>query len=96
MKEIDRRHRRGSRKLKKKQKASSRSSDSGNDAVISAAIGKWQAQWHRNNPLFSQQEIPEIEALAKEESREARLLRQGFNSDSKKGSGNENDVSGRF
>jgi len=70
--------------------------DSGNDAVISAAIGKWQAQWHRNNPLFSQQEIPEIEALAKEESREARLLRQGFNSDSKKGSGNENDVSGRF
>lgn len=70
--------------------------DSGNDAMISAAIGKWQAQWHKDNPLFSQQELPEFEALAKEESREARLLRQNFNSGSGKESGNENDVSGRF
>jgi hypothetical protein len=56
--------------------------ESGNDEKIASSIGQWQAQWHKENPLFSDQELPEIQGLAEEESREARLLRQGYNSGS--------------
>jgi hypothetical protein len=70
--------------------------ESGNDEKIASSISRWQARWHRENPLFSDQEKPEFQALAKEESREARLLREGFNSGSTSKSAKSNDVSGRF
>jgi len=70
--------------------------ESGNDAKIAAAMGGWQAQWHKQNPLFSDSEKPEIEELAGEESREARLLRQGFGSGSTSVSTTSTDVTGRF
>ena len=72
--------------------------ESGNDEKIASSIGQWQAQWHRENPLFSDQELPEIQGLAEQESREARLLRQGYNSGSGSAppSAPPTDVSERF
>ena len=70
--------------------------ESGNDEKIASSISRWQARWHRENPLFSEQEKPEFQGLAKDESREARLLREGFSSGSTSKSAKSNDVSGRF